>query len=448
MSHYLIKSTALSFTLLPVSMLAITSEYGEKKDGGTPKEGQPNIVIIVADDLASHELSCYGGQNIVTPHIDRIAREGVQFSHNFASSAISVPIRASLYTGLYPARNGSYQNHKDTYTDVTTITTYMSQAGYRIGRTGKQHPVNPKSIYQFEEIPGFTVNCLAKKAPYNVDGVREFMSRSDDPFCLFVCSIHPHAPWTWGDSSEFDEDKLVMSPEMMDTPEIRKTFTNYLAEVRALDNEVGAIFKVLEETGKLDNTLVIFLGEQGAQYPGAKWNCWDVGIKSALVARYPAKIDAGSESNTIVQYEDILPTLIEFAGGNPIENIDGISFLDALYGKKKNIRKYAYALHNNIPGGPAYPIRAIRDKRYKLILNLTPEVPYRQNSLMNSKSIVWSEWEKAGDLNEYGHFLYNRLVTRPAIEFYDTEVDPFEMNNLAGEKKHRRRIAKMTEGPA
>lgn len=106
---------------------------------GTLKaQEKPNIVVILADDLASNEISCYGGKNLKTPNIDLIAEEGIRFTNNFASCAMSVPIRASLYTGLYPARHGSYQNHKISYSDIKSVTYYLPQAGYRVGRAGKR----------------------------------------------------------------------------------------------------------------------------------------------------------------------------------------------------------------------------------------------------------------------------------------------------------------------
>lgn len=405
---------------------------------------KPNIVVILADDLASNEISCYGGQNLRTPNIDRIAEEGIRFTNNYASCAMSVPIRASLYTGLYPARNGSYQNHKTSYPDIKSITHYLPQAGYRVGRAGKTH-TTPRKVYDFEKVPGFEENCVSSTAFYTVDGIREFMQRDDTPFCLFVCSIHPHAPWTWGNPGEFDADKIILPPNCVDNKGTRTLFRRFLAEIRALDNEVGSVLKVLEETGKLDNTLVIFLGEQGPQLPGGKWTCWNYGQNSALVARFPNRIKANSTTDAIVQYEDVVPTLMEFAGGDKIEGIDGISYLDVLFGKKKNHRPFAYGIHNNIPEGTAYPIRSIRDKRYKLIVNLTPDVEYFEKHLMNVKNerSVWASWLESTATDERARMFVDRYVKRPAVEFYDMQNDPWEMNNLAGEKKYAKRIARM-----
>ncbi len=407
----------------------------------------PNIVIIIADDMGTNELGCYGGTNVKTPNIDKLADEGMRFTHNYASMAISVPLRASLYTGLYPTHHGSYRNHKATFKGTKSMTHYLSDIGYRVGRTGKDHPVNQPAIYGFEKIDGFTVGCTASHPPLaKVDGIKKFMSRDDSqPFCLVVGSIHSHAPWDAGDPSAFDPNSLTLPPNTVDNATTRRLFCNYLAEIKLLDDEVGKVMGALEETGKLDNTLVIFLAEQGPQLPFAKWTCYRYGQHSAFIARYPEKIAQGVTSEAIVQYEDILPTLIDFAGGEPIETLDGKSCLDVLYGKKEEHREWAYGMHNNLPEGPAYPIRSIQDKRYKLIWNLLPNESYSEKHMMNPENTnsVWNSWITSAKTDEFADFLTSRFMKRPEIEFYDHENDEWELENLADKPEYAERIALM-----
>ena len=409
---------------------------------GIEAQQRPNIVVIVADDLASHEIGCYGGVNVATPNIDRMAREGVRFTNCYATTSMSVPIRASLYTGLYPVRNGTYKNHQTSRSDIKSITAYLPENGYQVWRTGKTH-TTPPSVFRFVEIPGFEVNCTSPTADYFTDSLEMRIRNTKDPFCLFVCSINPHAPFTVGDRSAVDPDKLILAPVLADNEKFRGIYRNYLAEVKALDEEVGAVWKLLEETGQLDNTLLMFLGEQGPQFPGGKWTSWDYGVHSAMIARYPAKIKAGSVSDVLVQYEDILPTFIEFTGGKPAAEIEGRSFFPALFGKKTECRQWAYGIHNNIPEGTPYPIRTIRDKRYKLIVNLTPEAEYFEKHMMNSPT--WASFTKDAGDDPHAAAMAKRYVHRPAIEFYDTKADPWELNNLASDKKYAKQIAKMKQ---
>ncbi|MDR1156523.1 MAG: sulfatase [Bacteroidales bacterium] len=405
---------------------------------------KPNVVVIMADDLATNELGCYGGVNIPTPNIDRIAREGLRFTNNFASCAMSVPIRASLYTGLYPVRHGSFRNHKSSFPNIQSITAYLPEAGYRVGRTGKRHTL-PHRVYEFEEVPGFEADCVYPSANYTTAGIKEFITSSDQPYCLFVCSTNPHIPWTEGDRSRIDADKIILPPNLVDNSETRRLYRDFLAEVGALDEQVGAVLKTLEETGQLDRTLVMFLGEQGPQFPFGKWTCYYFGQHSALAVRYPEKIKAGTVTGAIVQYEDVLPTLLELAGGAPADGIDGRSYLPVLFDGKREHRQWAYGIHNNIPEGDSYPIRSIQDKRYKLILNLTPEVPYFEKHMMNvnDKEQVWASWTESAKAGGVAREIVNRFTTRPAVEFYDLETDPWELANLAGDRKHAERIAAM-----
>lgn len=423
---------------LPIAQASGATEIKEKD--------KPNIVVIMADDLATSELSCYGGKNLVTKNIDQLANEGILLHNNFASCTMSVPIRASLYTGLYPAHHGSFQNHRESYSTIKSVTTYLPELGYRVCRTGKQH-TTPSSVYNFEEIPGFEINCVSPTANFTTDGIEKVINGGKEPFCLYVCSINPHAPWTWGNPDEFDVDKLVLPPNMVDDKNTRRIFRKYLAEVRSLDNEVGAVMDVLRKSGKLDNTLVIFLGEQGPQLPFGKWTCYRYGQHSAFIARYPSGIKAKTTSDALVQYEDILPTLIDFAKGKPLANIDGTSFLPVLYGQQKEHRKWTYGIHNNIPEGTAYPIRSIQDKRYKLILNLTPDSAYFEKHMMNvrNKEQVWGSWMETAKTDDHAKWLTDRFVKRPDIEFYDLINDPWELDNLASKKEFSKRIIEMKQ---
>ncbi|MFC6100494.1 sulfatase family protein [Olivibacter domesticus] len=396
------------------------------------KEERPNIIIIMADDLDSRQLSCYGGQNIRTENIDQLASEGLKFNSIIASEAMCIPTRASLFTGLYPAKHGAYQNHKPVYGHLKSVVHYLNEAGYRVGLTGKNHVTKPTSVFPFDRIAGFEPNCVSKTDDYTLDSVRHYIQQKD-PFCLFVMSINPHAPWTMGNPSEFDPAKLKLPAHWVDTKLIREQFCKYLAEVRRLDNQVGDIMKLLKETGTEENTIVIFLGEQGPQFPGGKWTLFDNGQKSSMIVKWPENVKAHTETDAIVQYEDITPTLIDIVGGKPVTGLDGLSFKEVLQGKTETHREVAYGIHNNIPEGPAYPIRSIRDLHYKFIRNLTPDSTYYIKYMMNTSNeqLAWTTWVHKATSNDQAKRLIQRIQHRPAIELYDLQKDPYELENLA-----------------
>jgi len=405
---------------------------------------RPNIVIIMADDLDSRQLSCYGGKNLETKNIDALANEGMKFDEMICSEAMCVPTRASLFTGLYPMHHGSFQNHKPVYNKgLKSVCQYLGDQKYTVALTGKDHSTKPISVFPFQIIKGFESNCVAKTDDYELDDIRTFITRKNaDPFCLFIMSINPHAPWTMGDPGEFDPAKVILPPHMVDTKDVRELYCKYLAEVRRLDNQVGDIRKLLKETGQEENTVFIFLGEQGPQFPGGKWTLWDNGQKSSMIVKWPGKVQPGSKTNALVQYEDITPTLIDIAGGKPIEGLDGRSFLSVLADKNKSHRSAAFGIHDNIPEGTPYPIRSVRDTHYKLLMNLSPDSPYYIKYMMNpaNKGSYWNTWVEKAKTSAETKKLVDRITTRPALEFYDIQKDPYELNNLAADKSYSKLV--------
>ncbi|GAB3417654.1 sulfatase family protein [Niabella aquatica] len=407
------------------------------------KDPRPNIIIIMADDLDSRQLSCYGGENLKTIHIDKLAEEGLKFNSIITSEAMCVPTRASLFTGLFPARNGSYQNHKPVYDNLKSVAHYLKNVGYRVGLTGKDHVTKPVSVFPFDIVPGFETGCTSPTDEYFLDSISTYIQQPE-PYCLFIMSINPHAPWTVGDPSEFDPHKLKLPAHWVDTDLTRKQFCKYLAEVRRLDNQVGDFVKLLHETGGDDNTIVIFLGEQGEQFPGGKWNLYDNGQKSSMIVKWPGTVKSNTQTGAIVQYEDITPTLIDIAGGAPVKGLDGKSFKQVLEGKKTEHRDVAFGIHNNIPEGPAYPIRSVRDHKYKLLVNLIPDAAYYIKYMMNTErqDLAWTTWVAKAANSEKDMKLVTRIAHRPAIEFYDIVKDPYELDNLASKPSYRSLIKK------
>lgn len=403
---------------------------------------KPNFVIIMADDLDSRQLSCYGGKNLQTRNIDALAGQGLKFNQMIASEAMCVPTRASLFTGLYPARHGSFQNHKPVNENIKSVCHYLGDLGYTVALTGKDHSTKPVSVFPFKILKGFETNCVSPTDDYTMDSVREFITTQKNPYCLFIMSTNPHMPWTMGDPSEFNASKLVLPPHWVDTKEVRVEFTKYLAELRRLDNQVGDVMKLLKETGQDKNTIMIFLGEQGPQFPGGKWTLWDNGQKSSMIIRWPGKVKPGTETNAIVQFEDITPTLVSIAGGKPAPGLDGKNFLPVIMGKSTTSRDVAYGIHNNMPEGPAYPIRDIRDTKYKLILNLSPDSTYYIKYMMNPahKKSYWNSWIAVGKTSPAAKKLTDRIEKRPATEFYDLQKDPYELNNLATDPSYSKLI--------
>ncbi len=432
---------AATYPLFAMGLFTLMAASSSPASGQTPT-GKPNIIVIMADDLDSRQLSCYGGENLQTVHIDKLASEGMKFNAMIASETMCIPTRASLFTGLYPVRHGAYQNHKPVYPHLRSIGHYLRALGYRVALTGKDHVTKPKAVFPFDIVDGFEPNCVSPTDDYFLDSVRNYILR-EEPYCLFVMSTNPHRPWTMGNPDEFDPDRLRLPAHWVDTELTRTDFCHFLAEVRRLDDQVGDVMALLRDTGQDANTMVVFLGEQGPQFPGGKWTLWDNGQKSSMIVRWPGVVGAGTETDAIVQYEDITPTLIGILGGQAVPGLDGTSFEPVLRGSATRHRDVAFGIHNNIPEGSPYPIRSIRDLRYKLIWNLTPDSAYYIKYSMNTENetLTWTSWMHKATHDAHARKLTERIAKRPEFEFYDIANDPYELDNLAEDPAYGARIA-------
>ncbi len=408
---------------------------------GNGKNNRPNILFIMADDCTYNEIGCYGGKNARTPNIDKLAGEGMMFNRAYVGMSMSVPCRHELYTGLYALESGCAWNHSQSRPGTKSVFHYLTDLGYRVGVSGKKH-IEPAEVFPYINVPGFEENCVfAKEKKEDVSGIKLFMEQDNDqPFCLFVCSTNPHAPWTLGDASAYPPDKLILPPTLGDTPEVREAYSRYLAEVTYFDRQVGEILKTLEATGLAENTIVMLSTEQGWQFSGGKWTNWDLGVHTGLIVKWAGVIDSDSKTDALVQYADITPTLIDIAGGKAKKNLSGKSFLKVLLGKKNEHREYVYCMHNNVPEGKPYPIRTIISNEYHYIQNLLPDSTYFEKHLEAAAHNEgwWQSWKNAAKRSERERFLVDRFYNRPAEELYSVKNDPNQFNNLANNREYAR----------
>jgi N-sulfoglucosamine sulfohydrolase len=400
---------------------------------------RPNILMIMADDCTYSDLPLYGGKNARTPHLDRLAAQGLLFNRAYLGSAMCQPCRAELYTGLYPMRNGCAWNHSASRPDVHSMPHHLKALGYRVGLAGKVH-VKPAQVFPFNKVDGFDTNCVRNPTKeHSTQGIQRFMSvTQDQPFCLVIALVEPHVPWVMGDASQYPPAQLELPPNIADTKRTRADFSRYLAEISYMDQQVGDILKVLDQSGQADNTLVLFTSEQGSQFPGCKWTNWDTGLHTALIARWPGKVRPGQRTHALVQYADVLPTLMEATGAKLGKHAyDGTSFLSVLLGKTSQHRSFVYGMHNNIPEGPPYPIRSISNGAYRYIRNLRPDEIYIEKHLMGwsgdgqLNNPYWATWVREAWADGHTYDLVKRYMHRPPEQLYHTAQDPYEMANRA-----------------
>ncbi len=417
---------------------------------------RPNFLILVGDDISSSSLGCYGSVNPHTsPNIDQLAKEGIRFTNMFVSEAICAPTRAELYTGLQPHRNGCNVNHKATNEGTLSVVQHLEKLGYRVGLTGKRH-FSPKSVYPFEDVQGFPANCtLSEKTDETWEGVAEFMTRDTaQPFCLFICSIHAHSPWDSGDPSHWQPDELKLPPHMADTEKTRSFFREHLAEVRLFDDQVGKAQALLEKLKLTDDTALIVLDENGTGMPGGKWTTYDWGVRSACVIKWPGT--TGFETDALAQYCDILPTLIDAAGGTSVVDLDGKSLLPLINGKTKAHREKAFFTYTSGPEGPPFDSRAVTDGRYKLMWNLTPDNLFAVRTINGfdygyedkkkpNRHVrqIYKSWLEKAATDPETEKAVQRYRKQPEFQLFDLETDPWEMNNLAANPEYAPKLQEL-----
>ncbi|MDF1754108.1 MAG: sulfatase [Verrucomicrobiales bacterium] len=398
---------------------------------------RPNILVIMGDDCTFNDLPIYGGENAKTPNIDQLATRGLVFEQAFLSSAMCQPCRAELFTGLYPVRNGCSYNHSSCRVGTKSLVHYLEPLGYRVGLAGKKH-VKPEESFPFEDVPGFDASCVRNPThDSDLSGMEEFIKRDkNQPFCLTIGLVEPHVPWVMGDASKYPSAKIKLPENLADTKVTRQHFSDYLAEITYMDSQIGQILAKLEESGRNDDTIVIFTSEQGSQFPGCKWTNWNTGLHTGLVVAWPGKIEGGSRTSALVQYADVVPTLIELAGGTVEPGVfDGSSFARVLRGETHEHREFVYGIHNNVPEGPPYPIRSVFDGTHRYIRNLLPDELYIEKHLMGGGRLnnpYFATWLGAQPAQEDVYERVKRYMRRPAEQVYLSNEDPYEMSNLAG----------------
>lgn len=385
-----------------------------------------NFVLFIADDCTYTDLASYGSPNSITPNIDKLASQGMMFNRCFQSAPMCSPTRHNLYTGLYPTKTGAYPNHTFVGEGTKSIVQYLKPAGYRVALTGKRH-IAPVEVFDFEYLGGGNKLTVDLIDPFLAD-----VSKNKQPFCLYICSKDPHTPWTKGNPEKYNPETVVLPPFWVDTPETRANYCKYLAEIEYMDSEVGAAMDLLKKYNLEEETVFIFTSEQGNSFPYAKWTCYNKGLHTGFIVRWPGNVKAGSISDCLIDYSDVVPTFLEIAKVEIPENLDGKSMKDVWLKKKSSNKEYSFGIQTTrgiIKGSEYFGIRSVTDGQYRFIMNLSPEAEFK-NAVTEGKTDWWLSWLREAKTDSKAEKLVSGYKKRPAFELYDDLKDPFNLNNL------------------
>lgn len=394
-----------------------------------------NVLLIIADDMGL-DGGCFGNPAVATPNLDKLAGEGTRFANAFATVASCSPSRAVLLTGLYTHQNGQYglqhgAHNQVTRANVRSLPKILGESGYRTAIVGKNH-VGPQTVYNYETV-------LKPGGRGMVRAAGEFMAAKDErPFFLLVGFHEPHrAKVGFGNDAKnaakptrtYDPATTKVPPFLPDTPEVRADVADYYTAIDRLDQAVGQLLVELDEAGRRDDTLVIFVSDNGMPFPGAKTNVYDAAIRLPLIVRAPGAGKSGVVSKAMVSWIDVAPTVLEFTDAPAPQNLPGRSLLPIVEQDDAPNRDAVFASHVFHEITMYYPMRAIRTRTHKLIWNLAAPLPYPiAGDIVRSPS--WQTILKSGAM---GGRTRDGYLHRAEFELYDIASDPHELMNLAAD---------------
>lgn len=419
-----------------------------------PAPQMPNIILLVADDHGTDALGSYGNTVIHTPNLDRLAAEGTRFTHAYCTSASCSASRSVILTGRFNHAIGHYghehdYHHFSTFDTVKSLPLYLEDAGYHTARIGKYH-LAPESVYSFNEVlegdPRSTLE-MAEKTRGVINGKK--------PFFLYFCFDDPHRghpfqsdPWqlpnNFGnipggypgeDVMTYTAEEVIVPPFLPDTRETREELAEYYQSVSRIDQGIGRLLEILEASGKIDNTVIIYISDNGIAFPGAKTTLYDPGIRLPMIIRAPWLQKGGIVNNAMVSWSDLTPTILDFAGIDPIKVYShGRSFKDILEDEQPEGWDKIYASHTFHEITMYYPMRVVKNRRHKLIWNIAWQLPYPFASDLWAAS-TWQGTYRAGE-EYFGKRTINAFINRPEFELYDMIQDPDEVVNLADDPEY------------
>jgi len=384
-------------------------------------EARPDIFFYLADDQNYWDYGFAGNPTVETPNADALSKESLLFTRAYTSMAICAPSRSSLYTGLYPQGNGCYMNHIPSRIGTKSVAHYLQDLGYQVILAGKSH-VKPDTVYEWSEYWPLERTENSKKGSLPLGKLRDFLKAKTGPVCVFMASDLPHGPYP--SMSPIPEDEYHAMPHKSNTAGARKWAAGYYENIRRDDTQLGEVIKILKASGSWDQGVFFYAPDHGID---GKFTTYDRGLRVPLLMHWNGHAQAGVELDQLVHFIDIVPTIVDIAGGEPLEGLDGKSLLPLLSGNVETLHEAVYGLQTcqNIQNTHIFPARCITTDRYKLTIQFNALEALEKNSGENPI------------INEFLRMGAQKNRHRRLIELYDLSEDPFEQNNLAGQPEFK-----------
>jgi arylsulfatase A-like enzyme len=455
-------------------------------------QGRPNIILILSDDNSVPHDGCHPSRDLaannVTNNFEAFAAQSMCFDHAYSTSPQCAPSRGAIFSGRNPVDIGITRFAEPAGLDVRYFSDILRASGYWVGLDARNHHLggredDPPHVKKALLDSGMTrledrfdyVNIYGTKKMTPTEITAQLGQTLDrvpasKPFFLYFGFSTPHRPFV-SDHSDIDASKLTLPPDWPDLAAVRDDYAASLADIRTMDRQFGAMMKLLKDRGLADNTIVVFMGDNGESMYRGKGTLYERGNHVPLIVRWPGVVKPRSRSEALVSNIDLAETFVEAAGLKPDPHMTGLSLVPLLKGAAGPGHDYIFTERGEHPGsltvseGVDY-MRAITGPRYKLIYNAMPSQPYSpvdqggrfldpKQPKITSDSVevlpavhlsneeratgAWKAIVEAHDAKTLSP-LFERLYfkrPRPIFELYDIQADPYEFDNLAGKPAYK-----------
>ncbi|MGY6650287.1 sulfatase family protein [Wenyingzhuangia sp. IMCC45574] len=406
---------------------------------------KPNIIWIMAEDMST-DLECYGLPDVKTPNLNKMAADGIRFNNAFVTNSICSPSRSSMMVGTHQVKTNTHHHRSNRNQPLdaqfTPFTKLLRDAGYTtiLGHHGV-YSQGRKIDVNFKHSP---LGEWDGKTKFGLFDKYDRFETTDQPFFAQIQLKVTHRGDWWNDiraKSKHPQDpsKVTLPPYMADHPAIRLDWAKYLDQIEYMDNEVGMIFKELEEKGMADNTIVIFIGDNGRCNIRGKGYLQDPGLRIPLLIKYPKGIKSGQVTDKVVSSTDITATIVDWAGVKVPDYMTGQPIFN-----KDFDREYVYGARD-LWDEILEKSRAVTSGDWSYIRNDKPEVPYDAHQayleFFRPAVHVMRQLYKEGKLNEHQKPFFEPI--KPAEELYNLREDPHQLKNLANNPKYKNILTKL-----
>lgn len=417
--------------------------------GATGTKEKPNILFVLSDDHSVPYLGAYGASYMNTPNLDAFAQQSVRFNKMFTTAPQCVPSRTGIMTGRSPVSADMGRFGLPLPPTVTTLPEELRKSGYHTGVCGRYFHldgvINPNGITQ-EIYTKYKMRTWDKRVDFKdvspqtqtAEKLQAFLNEvpKGKPWFFWINYSDPHHPWD-RDAGKVNPNQIQLPPHLPDLPGVRDDLARYCGEVERADGFFRDDLAVLKKNGLTENTLVVFMGDNGMAFPHGKGSLYDPGANVPFLVHWPG-VTKPAVVDSLISGEDLAPTMIEAGGGTVPKEMTGRSFLGLLNGTGYEKREYVFCARIHHGNGSFKETtkadefdlsRSVRSERYKLIYNCTPHMEYQP--VDSTRDPGWQQIlaaHREGKLSPEHEKTY--FGKRPVMELYDLQSDPGELHNI------------------